>query len=144
MSVSARGWTWRPRMVPAEPLAAVAWGAAARRLHARLALMSAEQATRLQATANRDVLVVMGAASDLPWIDGVEYASTDERAPGLWLPTSWEPEMPTDLLSQALSATFARSPLLLWRSPPAAVPLDRQLPVTPQLLQRIEAYWAGR
>lgn len=144
MSVSAIGWAWRPRQVPAEPQAAVAWGDAARRLHARLLLMPFEQAARLQATANRDVLVVSGVASDLPWVDGVEYASADERAPGLWLPTSWEPEVPTDLVCQALSTGFLRSPLLLWRDPPVVVPLDRQLPVTPQHLQRIDAYWAGR
>jgi hypothetical protein len=137
-------WTWQPRRVPAEPQAAVAWGEAARRLHARLLLIPEEQAARLQVTANRDVLVVSGVADDLPWVDGVEYAVADERAPGLWLSTSWEPNVPTDLLGQALSTTFARSPLLLWRDPPAVIPLDRQLPVTSQHLQRIDAYWAER
>jgi hypothetical protein len=122
----------------------VAWGDAARRLHARLLLIPAEQGTRLQVTANRDAMVVSGAASDLPWVDGVEYAATDERAPGLWLPTSWEPDVPTDLVGQALSTGFSRSPLLLWRDPPAVIPLDRQLPVTAQHLQRIAAYWAER
>ncbi|MFS2069676.1 hypothetical protein ACEN9D_13010 [Pseudomonas sp. CT11-2] len=144
MSVSAKGWAWRPRLAPAEPQAAVAWGDAARRLHARLLLIPAEQGTRLQVTANRDAMVVSGAASDLPWVDGVEYAATDERAPGLWLPTSWEPDVPTDLVGQALSTGFSRSPLLLWRDPPAVIPLDRQLPVTAQHLQRIAAYWAER
>jgi hypothetical protein len=144
MSVTPLNWVWQPRREPAEPQAAVAWGEAARRLHARLLLLPIEQAVRLHATANRDVLVVAGASPDLPWVDGVEYAATDERAPGLWLPTSWEPEVPIDLLSQALSTRFARSPLLLWREPAAVVPLDRQLPLTPQHLQRIAAYWAGR
>ncbi|MBK5301349.1 MULTISPECIES: bpX5 domain-containing protein [Gammaproteobacteria] len=144
MSTQAMGWRWQPRRVPAEPQAAVAWGEAARRLHARLLLIPEEQAARLQVTANRDVLVVSGVADDLPWVDGVEYAVADERAPGLWLSTSWEPDVPTDLLGQALSTTFSRSPLLLWRDPPAVIPLDRQLPVTPQHLQRIDAYWAER
>lgn len=139
------GWTWRPRQSPVEPQAAVAWGDVARRLHAKLLLIPDEHAARLQATANRDVLVVAaGVASDLPWVDGVEYAAADERAPGLWLPTSWEPGVPTDLVAYALSAGFSRSPLLLWRDPPAVIPLDRQLPLTPQHLQRIDAYWAGR
>lgn len=144
MSVTPLNWVWRPRREPAEPQAAVAWGEAARRLHARLLLLSVEQAVRLHATANGDVLVVAGASHDLPWVDGVQYAATDERAPGLWLPTSWEPEVPIDLLSQALAASFSRSPLLLWREPPAVIPLDRQLPLTPQHLQRIATYWAGR
>jgi hypothetical protein len=142
MSVNAN--QWRPRPVPVEPQAAVAWGEVARRLHARLLSMPAEQASRLNATANQDVLLVSGAAADLPWVDGVAYAAMDERAPGLWLPTHWQPEVPTDLLALALSKKFSRAPLLLWRDPPAVVPLDRQLPVTAEHLQRIDDFWAGR
>jgi hypothetical protein len=142
MSVNAN--QWRPRPVPVEPQAAVAWGEVARRLHARLLSMPAEQASRLNATANRDVLLVSGAAADLPWVDGVAYAAMDERAPELWLPTHWQPEVPTDLLALALSKKFSRAPLLLWRDPPAVVPLDRQLPVTAEHLQRIDDFWAGR
>ena len=144
MNIPAMNWAWRPRRVPADVQAAVAWGEVARRLYARLLLIPEAQAARLQATANRDVLVLSGAAADLPWVEGIAYAAADERAPGLWLPTSWEPDVPTDLLAQALSKKFSRAPLLLWRDPPAVVPLDRQLPVTAQHLQRIEAYWASR
>lgn len=144
MSSAALSWSWRARAVAAAPQAAVGWGEAARRLHGRLSSLPAEQAARLQLTANRDVLVVCGAAEDLPWVDGVEYAASDERAPGLWLPTSWEPEVPLDLLGQALSRSFSRAPLLLWREPRAVVPLDRQLPLTAQHLQRIADYWTGR
>lgn len=144
MSGNAMGWAWRPRQAPAAPQAAVAWGDVARRLHARLLLIPEEQASRLHATANRDVLLVAGAAADLPWVDGVAYAAMDDRAPGLWLPTSWEPDVPSDLLGQALAKKFSRTPLLLWRDPPAVVPLDRRLPVTAQHLQRINAYWTGR
>lgn len=144
MTAALMHWGWRPRTVAAAPQAAVGWGDAARRLHARLATLPAEQAARLQATANRDVLVVSGAAEDLPWVDGVEYAATDERAPGLWLPTSWEPDVPLDLLGQALARAFPRAPLLLWREPRAVVPLDRQLPLTPQHLQRIDEHWMVR
>lgn len=144
MSAPVVDWAWRARPVAAEPQAAVGWGETARRLHERLAALPAEQMARLQATANRDVLVVCGAAEDLPWVDGVDYAASDERAAGLWLPTSWEPEVPLDLLGQALSHTFSRAPLLLWHKPRAVVPLDRQLPLTPQHLQRIAAHWTGR
>lgn len=144
MSQPTMNWTWRARRVPADAQAAVAWGEVAQRLYARLLQLPDEHAARLQATANRDVLVLSGAAGDLPWVEGIAYAAADERAPGLWLPTSWEPDVPTDLLAQALSKKFARTPLLLWRDPPAVVPLDRQLPVTAQHLQRIDAYWTGR
>lgn len=142
MTGLAMAWGWRPRLTPAEPQAAVAWGEAAQRLHARLALIEAEQTRRLRATANRQVLVVTGATADLPWVEGVEYACTDLHAPGLWLPTSWEPDVPVDLLVQALATAFARSPVLLWHTPKAAVPLDRLLPLNTALLQRIETWWA--
>ncbi len=144
MTVRSFSWGWRPRQVPVTPQAAVAWGDVARRLHARLLLLPTEQASRLQATANRDVLVVAGAAADLPWIDGVAYAAMDAQAPHLWLPTRWEPDRPTDLLAHALAEKFQRTPLLLWRDPPTVVPLDRQLPVSATHLQRIEYLWAGR
>ncbi|MFJ2465194.1 hypothetical protein [Pseudomonas sp. NPDC087615] len=144
MTIKPMSWAWQSRCTPVRPQAAVAWGDVARRLHARLLSIPEEQAGRLQATANRDVLVVTGVATDLPWVDGVAYAAMDDRAPGLWLPTSWEPDRPTDLLGLALSNRFARAPLLLWREPAAVVPLDRLLPVTAQHLQRIDAYWAGR
>ncbi|MGR3885749.1 bpX5 domain-containing protein [Pseudomonas sp. 1152_12] len=143
MSAGSQTWAWRPRQVPADPEAAVAWGDVARRLHARLLLLADEQAARLHATANGDVLVVTGAAVDLPWVDGVEYAAAHPGAPGVWLPTSWEPTVPVDVLGQTLSTRFKRSPLLLWRAPQAVVPLDRLLPVSVEHLQRIATYWGA-
>lgn len=143
MSASTQPWAWRSRQAPAEAQAAVAWGDAARRLHGRLALLAAEHASRLHATANGDVLVVTGATADLPWVDGVAYAAPSASAPQLWLPTSWEPDVPQDLLAQALAARFKRSPLLVWRGPQAVIPLDRLLAVSPAHLQRIADYWGA-
>ena len=144
MSAQSQSWAWHSRPVPAEPQAAVAWGEVARRLHARLALLDDEHAARLHATANGDVLVVTGATADLPWVDGVAYAAPSVSAPQLWLPTRWMPDVPQELLGQALSARFQRSPLLLWRAPQAVIPLDRLLAVSPAHLQRIAAFWGDR
>jgi hypothetical protein len=141
---SAIEWAWRARREPCPPQAAVAWGEVAARLHARLLRMTQDQTSRLHATTNRDVLIVAGNADDLPWVEGVDYACTEPAAPGLWLPTSWEPDAPLDLMAQALLDRFARAPLLLWHAPRAVVPLDRSLPVTAGLLQRIQDEWAGR
>ncbi|MDN6860381.1 hypothetical protein QO207_27645 [Pseudomonas sp. CAN2814] len=137
-------WHWRPRAEAPEPRAAVAWGPAAQVLHQRLQSLPESSWERLMATASGDVLVVFGRPSELPWVEGIGYAAPDDAAPGLWLPTSWEPDVPVDLLGQALAQRFARSPLLLWPSPQAVVPLDRQLPLSAQHLQRIAASWAGR
>jgi hypothetical protein len=141
---TAIDWNWRVRRDPGQPQAAVAWGEVAARLHARLLRMSEGQTAQLQATANRDVLIVTGNADDLPWVEGVDYACAVPAAPGLWLPTSWEPDTPLDLMGQALLGRFARAPLLLWHSPRVVVPLDRCLPATAGHLQRIQDRWAGR
>ncbi|NVZ64131.1 hypothetical protein HX867_18690 [Pseudomonas gingeri] len=134
-------WGWIVQPDPAPPVAAVAWGAVARQLHARLSSMSGEQRRGLQATANRDVLIVSGEASRLPWVPGVDYACACEHAPQLWLPSLWQPDAALDLLAQALLAKFDRQPLLVWHQPATCVPLDRLLPVSTELLARIDTYW---
>jgi hypothetical protein len=144
VTATAIDWNWRARREPGQPQAAVAWGEVAARLHARLLRMPEDQTAQLQATANRDVLIVTGNADDLPWVEGVDYACSEPAAPGLWLPTSWEPDAPLDLLGQALLGRFGRAPLLLWHAPGVVVPLDRCLPATGRHLQRIQNGWADR
>lgn len=139
-------WQWRARSGgPAS--AAVAWGDAAARLHALLVRESAHDAAaaprRWSASAGRDVLVVLGEPASLPWVDGVAYATPCADAAALWLPTLWEPDLPGDLVARALQRLHGRQPLLLWRQPPAVVPLDRLLPVTPALLACIQEHWRG-
>lgn len=125
-----------------EPRAAVAWGEVALRLWQRLEHLPATQRKRLQATAARDVLIILGEAEDLPWVDGVEYAAPEAQAAGLWLPTLWEPDVGGELLLQALTARFARQPVLLWREPARVIPLDRALPLSlKHHLPRIHELW---
>lgn len=138
------GWRWRVRLVPPEPRAVVAWGTAARRLLGRVQALDAARLTPLQATANAEALVVVAdEAAHLPWAEGVSYAAPCEAAPGLWLPTLHEPDQPIDLIARALQSRHQRQPVLLWAEPPAVLPLDRLLPLTPWHLQRIEAHWNG-
>ncbi|HYE38803.1 MAG TPA: hypothetical protein VEB23_02655 [Ramlibacter sp.] len=134
-------WRWRARSDAAEPEAAVAWGEAAGRLHARLAQLPAGQMERLSASASRDLLIATGRAEHLPWVPGIAYAAPHAEAPALWLPTLLEPDLPCDLLARALRLQHRRQPLLLWPEPEAVVPLDRQLSVSPALLARIHAHW---
>lgn len=136
-------WQWRARTAAVEAMAAVAWGDAATRLHAQLTRDAAAAPGRWSATASRDVLVLQGQTSTLPWVDGVAYAAPCDCAPALWLPTLWEPDLPGDLVARALQRLHGRQPLLLWRHPLAVVPLDRLLPVTPALLARFAAHWHG-
>ena len=46
-------------------------------------------------------------------------------------------------MSLALQGRPGRKPVLLWRDPAACIPLDRQLPVNTELLERIDALWRG-
>lgn len=144
MSALKQAWRWQPRAQALEPRAAVAWGEAAQRLHARLLALPAEQLTGLQATAAADLLVVIGDASALPWVDGIDYAAPCELAPELWLPTRLSPDAPLDLLARALAKRHGRTPLLLWPEPARTVPLDRQLPLSEGHLARILDHWQGR
>ncbi|RQP22490.1 bpX5 domain-containing protein [Piscinibacter terrae] len=142
MSLAGRfDWRWAGQPEPAPARAVVAFGPAARRLHARLQLMSAEEQARLHATASRDVMVVSGATAALPWIDGAAYAAPCPEAPNLWLPTLRRPDVACDLLAIALDRRHQRKPLLLWPDPSVLVPMDRQLPVSAALLARIAALW---
>lgn len=134
-------WRWQADPSPPEARAAVAWHAASRSLHARLEQLPESVQKRLYATASRDVLVVTGAAEDLPWAPGIAYAATCPDAPTLWRPTLLRPDVPHDLLSRALQQKHARQPLLLWPEPEAVIPLDRLQAVTPQLLARIAEQW---
>lgn len=135
-------WKWQRRVHPLEPLAAVAWGEAARRLYLRLEQLQAGQRNRLHATASHELLIVTGETNDLPWVEGIEYAAPDTQVPGLWLPTRWQPTISNELLLQALSIRFARQPLLLWHEPTLVIPLDRQLPLALEHhLLRIRSLW---
>jgi hypothetical protein len=137
-------WHWQLRAQPPAPRAVVAWGDVASRLHARLCQLPVELRARLLATASRDALVVSGETPDLPWVDGVAYAAPCPHAPALWLPTVYEPSVPTDLLARALLKRHPRGPLLLWPAPAAAIPLDRQLPLSENLLSSIATHWRGQ
>ncbi len=135
-------WAWKRRVATVEPRAAVAWGEVARRLHKRLEQLHTGQRNRLHATASHDLLIVTGETSDLPWVEGIEYAAPDAQASGLWLPTRWQPDVSAELLLQALSARYDRQPLLLWHEPALVIALDRQLPLDLEHhLPRIQSLW---
>jgi hypothetical protein len=142
--VSLAGWSWRNRACALEPQAALGWGAARARLHARLEKLTPPHLARLFASANRDFLIVAGATADLPWAEGVAYAAPCPDVPQLWLPTQREPNMAAEPIAQAFCRHFGRHPLLLWPDPACVLPLDRLLPLTPELLTRIFQESSGK
>lgn len=144
MSLSSRlQWGWQPVDSPISPLAAVAWSGVARRLHDRLIALPTDQQARLQITANCDVLIVMGSTSDLPWVEGIEYAAPSADAPALWLPTRWQPDVSIELLAKAFLGKNRRQPLLLWQNPAVVIPLDKSQPLSFAQLDQIATRWQG-
>jgi MoxR-vWA-beta-propeller ternary system protein len=115
--------SWRPRPVPLDPVGVAARGEAARRLAQRLLARGDEALARLSGVAGPDLIVLLGEASALPWVEGAAYLGRDAHAPSLLLPTNREPGVPLPLLERALLARAAR----LQTEPPLAVLLDPPL-----------------
>ena len=95
---------WRVRDEPLEPCAAAAHGDAAFALAARLLDCDDERLAALRGVAGASLLVVLGDASALPWIDGVEYLGRDASAPSLLLPATRTPSMAVQLFERAVLA----------------------------------------
>ncbi|MDC0670815.1 bpX5 domain-containing protein [Nannocystis radixulma] len=113
--------TWSPRAIPLAPAAVVASGPVAARLADRLLTFADDVLLRLRGVAGRDLLVLTGESSDLPWLDGVDYLGRDPLAPGLYIPTTLEPAPAAPLLERALRrrAPQLATPLALLPPPRA-------------------------
>ena len=125
-------WQRRP-----EPLAAsgmVTAGAATKRLLVRLGLIDEAALAGLTFVATRDLLVLIGAADTLPWVDGARYCAPEPLAQALWLPTTLAPILPAVLLRRAATARVGEHPVLLWNAPEQFLPLQGQRALTPSLL----------
>ncbi len=114
---------WRPRSAPLEPVAMAARGEAARALARRLLARSDEDLARLTGVAGQDLILLLGDAVLLPWVEGAAYLGRDARAPSLLLPTNREPTVPLPLVERALVARAGRHKA----EPPLAVLLDPPL-----------------
>ncbi|MCY1046652.1 hypothetical protein OV208_35440 [Corallococcus sp. bb12-1] len=114
---------WRPRALPLEPVAVAGLGAVARALGARA--VRADDATlgTWSGVAGPDVLVLLGVAASLPWVEGVVYLGRDPLAPGLLLPCALEPEVAVSLLERALLAGQGDSPLAVLPASGQLVPV---------------------
>jgi hypothetical protein len=120
---------WTPRDAPLAARAVAAFGAPARALAGRLAALDDAALGALAAVAGgaaRDVLVVLGEAAALPWVDGVVYLGRDDAAPELLLPTALAPSVPPGVLAVAIRAIRAAvsvpGPIAVLAAPPRLVP----------------------
>jgi hypothetical protein len=130
--------TFHPRPTPLVPEATLAEGSAARRLARRLLCLEDGVLAQLSGVCAPEVLDVLGAEADLPWVDGVRYLGRDPSAQALFLPTALAPAVPLSLLERALLAAAAAggAPLALLPEPLRVVPLGAARPVERARLAR--------
>ncbi|RKH23742.1 hypothetical protein D7Y13_27845 [Corallococcus praedator] len=114
---------WRPRAVPLEPVAVAGVGPVARALGARAARADDAMLESWSGVAGPDVLVLLGVAASLPWVEGVVYLGRDPLAPGLLLPCALEPEVAVSLLERALLAGQGDAPLVVLPASARLVPV---------------------
>jgi hypothetical protein len=96
--------TWKPREIALAPMAVAARGEASRRLARRLLQFDSESLERLRGVAGKDLILIEARESLLPWVEGAEYLGSDPQAPGLLLPTTYEPDWPLALVARALQS----------------------------------------
>jgi hypothetical protein len=125
---------WQERAPALAPAGLVAAGRQARALLLQLQQRDDAGLKGLSLVATRDMLVLLGEAGQLPWLDGVRYCAPDPEAPALWLPTWLRPALPSDLVHAALHRRAAHGRLLLWPTPEHLLPLDGALPIDQPLL----------
>jgi len=128
---------WRPRTAPLDPVGVAARGVAARALARRLLAREDKALARLSGAAAPDLLVVLGEAAELPWVDGAVYLGKDASAPTLLLPTTREPSVPLPLLERAFARTVAAPPpLAVLLDPPLVASTEAVRPILRATLER--------
>lgn len=100
----------------------------------RLMARAPADLARLRGVASTSVLVVLGEADDLPWVEGASYLGRDPIAPSLWLPTTRAPSVSAALLERALVHLPSRGPCAVLLAPSRIVPLSAARPVVHERL----------
>lgn len=107
--MNAVGVTWSDREPPLLPCAVVAQGDVATQLARRLLDFDGAALARLSGVSGKNILVLLGEETNLPWVDGVFYLGRDPQAPMLLLPTRIEPRIPgAHLLERAMRKHFPK------------------------------------
>jgi hypothetical protein len=125
---------WERRTQALTPAGMVTRGDVTQRLLAQLATASEAELANLSVVATRELMVLIGANDDLPWIDGARYCAPDPQVATLWLPTTVAPALPPDLLRRSAAARAGTQALLLWNEPEQFLPLHEPRSLTPMLL----------
>ncbi|MCY1018910.1 hypothetical protein [Pyxidicoccus sp. MSG2] len=95
---------WGPRAEPLEPLAVAGEGDVALALARRVLSESDARLAGWSGVAGTGVLVLLGPAGSLPWVDGAVYLGRDSSAPSLLMPCALAPDVAASMLERALLA----------------------------------------
>ncbi|MBJ6764583.1 hypothetical protein JGU66_27765 [Myxococcaceae bacterium JPH2] len=118
---------WLPRPIPLKPIAVAGVGPVALALKRRVLEASDAQLARWSGVAGEGVLVLLGEAETLPWVDGALYLGRDPVAPSLLLPCAVRPDAPLPLWERAWVARMPKG-----STPLAVLPEGQRLvPVGP-------------
>ncbi len=125
-------------IAPLTPIAAVGLelGGVAEALAKRLLALSDHELSQLRGVAGDGVLLVLGDANALPWVNGITYLGVDPRAPRLLVPTMLTPNLPIELFEQALLRDLrAEPPIAVLTAAPRLISLAAALPIDRAALQ---------
>ncbi|WP_164012692.1 hypothetical protein [Pyxidicoccus trucidator] len=98
---------WGPRAEPLEPLAIAGEGPVALALARRALSEDDARLATWSGVAGTGILILLGSASSLPWVDGAVYLGRDSAAPSLLLPCALAPDVASSMLERALLARVA-------------------------------------
>jgi len=126
---------WSPRALPLPALAVAGVGPVALALARRALAVEDAALARWSGVAGPGVLLLLGDAESLPWVDGVLYLGRDPAAPSLLLPCTLAPDVAPALLDRALVARAeAGTPLAVLPRSGHLVPVGAARPVSRETL----------
>jgi hypothetical protein len=123
---------WGPRAEPLEPLAVAGEGAVALALARRVLSETDARLAEWSGVAGTGVLVLLGPAGSLPWVDGAVYLGRDSAAPSLLMPCALVPDVAVSMLERALLARVgnAGTPVAVLSASGHLVPVGAARPVS--------------
>jgi hypothetical protein len=128
--------TWHPRPEPLAALAVAGVGPVALALARRVLASEEGLLAAWSGVAGAGVLLLLGEASGLPWVDGAVYLGKEPSAPALLLPCTLAPEVAPALLERALVRQAAGStPLAVLPRSGHLVPVGSARPVAREALE---------
>jgi len=123
---------WGPRAEPLEPLAVAGEGPVALALARRVLAEDDARLATWSGVAGAGILILLGPADSLPWVDGVVYLGRDAAASSLLMPCALAPDVASSMLERALLTRMgnAGTPVAVLPASGHLVPVGAARPVS--------------